>query len=77
VFLWSRRNQISEQIGNLSDQIAEWRDDFWSGSDDLGSDADAGSQGFIASTRQRGNRKSQSDIAEEALTLKETGKTTA
>jgi hypothetical protein len=24
VFLWSRRNQISEQISNLSDQIGEW-----------------------------------------------------
>lgn len=77
VFLWSRRNQISEQIGNLSDQISEWRDDWWSGSDDLGSDGDTVSQGFIASPRQRGNRKSQSDIAAEALTLKETGKTTA
>ena len=26
VFLWSRRNQITDQLGNLSDQIAEWRD---------------------------------------------------
>ena len=25
VFLWSRRNQISEQISQLSDQIGEWR----------------------------------------------------
>lgn len=24
VFLWSRRNQISEQLGNLSDQIGQW-----------------------------------------------------
>lgn len=24
VFLWSRRNQISEQISQLSDQIGEW-----------------------------------------------------
>ena len=24
VFLWSRRNQISEQLSNLSDQIGEW-----------------------------------------------------
>ena len=26
VFLWSRRNQISDQIGNLADQISEWRE---------------------------------------------------
>ncbi|MEO7240000.1 MAG: hypothetical protein ABIW16_01235 [Sphingomicrobium sp.] len=26
VFLWSRRSQISEQIGTLSDQIADWRE---------------------------------------------------
>ena len=24
VFLWSRRNQISEQISNLSEQIGDW-----------------------------------------------------
>lgn len=26
VFLWSKRNQISEQISNLSDQISDWRE---------------------------------------------------
>ena len=26
LFLWSRRNQISDQIGMLADQIGEWRD---------------------------------------------------
>src|SRR5919112_3089328 len=49
VFLWSRRNQISEQIGNLSDQISEWRDSSMSGSDD-----EAASDSFIASSRPRG-----------------------
>jgi len=24
VFLWSRRNQISDQLGNLTDQIGDW-----------------------------------------------------
>ncbi|HEX6410434.1 MAG TPA: hypothetical protein VFZ88_07560, partial [Sphingomicrobium sp.] len=24
VFLWSKRNQISEQLSNLSDQISDW-----------------------------------------------------
>ena len=76
VFLWSRRNQISDQIGNLSDQISEWRDGFMS-SGEFGSDDDTATESFMASPRRRGTAKSQSEIAEEALTLKETGKTTA
>jgi hypothetical protein len=76
VFLWSRRNQISDQIGNLSDQISEWRDGFQSSDDDFASE-DMATESFVASPRRRGARKTQSDIAEEALTLKETGKTTA
>jgi hypothetical protein len=57
VFLWSRRNQISDQIGSLTDQISEWREG-------MQSDAD-----FAVDDR------SQGEISEEALTLKETGKT--
>ena len=35
VFLWSKRNQISEQIGRLSDQISDWSEQRgWSGSSD-------------------------------------------
>jgi len=76
VFLWSRRNQISDQIGNLSDQISEWRDNFMSDSES-DSEPDTAGQSFIASTRSRGTPRSQSEIAEEAMTLKETGKATA
>jgi transposase-like protein len=77
VFLWSRRNQISDQIGNLSDQISEWRDG-WQSGDEFGSADDTTEEtSFIASPRRKGSRKSQSDIAEEAMTLKETGKATA
>lgn len=76
MFLWSRRNQISDQIGNLSDQISEWRDGFQSSDYDFASE-DTATESFVASPRRRGARKTQSDIAEEALTLKETGKTTA
>lgn len=72
VFLWSRRNQISEQIGNLSEQLSEWRDSLMSGSED-----EMETESFIASPRPRGRSKSQAEIAEEALTLKETGKMTA
>lgn len=32
VFLWSRRNQISDQISQLSEQIGEWREGMRSGS---------------------------------------------
>lgn len=60
LFLWSRRSQISEQLSGLSDQISEWRDGMQSGDNFL-----AGSNG-----------NDQSDIAEEALTLKQTGKKT-
>ena len=78
VFLWSRRNQISDQISNLADQISEWRDG-------TGSDSDFSrenpSEPFMASSssssRSRGGRKNQAQLSEEALTLKETGKTTA
>ena len=33
VFLWSRRNQISNQLSELSDQISEWGQSFSSGDD--------------------------------------------
>jgi hypothetical protein len=31
VFLWSRRNQISDQLNNLSEQIGDWRESMRSG----------------------------------------------
>ena len=71
VFLWSRRNQITDQLSSLSDQISEWREG--TGSEFASAD-DTATESFIASPRRRGGRKSQSEIAEEALTLKETGK---
>jgi hypothetical protein len=76
VFLWSRRNQISDQIGNLSDQISEWREGMESGAD-FAAEGSPSSEGFVASSgsRSSGRRRSQAEIAEEALTLKETGKT--
>ena len=71
VFLWSRRNEISDQIANLSDQLSEWREGPLA-DDGLPADV-AGTRGFVASTPRRGAKKSQAEIAEEALTLKETG----
>jgi hypothetical protein len=76
VFLWSRRNQISEQIGNLADQISEWRDRIGFEGDFAADDTTSG-ESFVANSgsRIRGGGRSQAEIAEEALTLKETGKT--
>jgi hypothetical protein len=74
VFLWSRRNQISDQISGLADQISEWREGLGSDSE-LGDET--GSQSFMAGSKGRGGRKNQAEISEEALTLKETGKATA
>ena len=68
VFLWSRRNQISDQIAGLSDQISEWREGGGETSDFSGDGS------FMARSGRRGGSKSQAEIAEEALTLKETGK---
>jgi len=77
VFLWSRRNQISDQLSNLSDQISEWRDGFRSDSD-ASSDSDIATEPFMAGGAQtKRGKKNQSEISEEALTLKETGKATA
>ena len=73
VFLWSRRNQISDQIGNLSDQISEWRDNYMSSGTDLGTEDETATESFIASPRRRFTRKTQPEIAEEAMTLKQTG----
>src|SRR3569832_2101844 len=49
VFLWSRRNQISDQIGNLSEQISEWRDGWQSGDGEFESAEDTATESFIAS----------------------------
>jgi hypothetical protein len=73
VFLWSRRNQISDQLANLSDQISEWREG--SSGTEIGGPKSAASESFVAQPARRGGRKSQAEISEEALTLKETGKT--
>lgn len=87
VFLWSRRNQISDQISNLADQISDWREGMSSSDSEWGAEEGGSGQSFMAnsnsSTRsssnsgKRSGKKTQTEIAEEALTLKETGKATA
>ena len=73
VFLWSRRNQISEEVGRLGEQIGEWRDSMQSDESFEQASTDA-APGFIAKANKakRGKaRNSQQEIAEEAPTLKD------
>lgn len=73
LFLWSKRAQISDQLSSLSDQIGEWTENMRSG-DEYGMEDSSDDEGFIGNpSRGRANR-SQSEFAEEALTLKSTGK---
>ena len=64
VLLWARRNQISDQIGNLSDQVSGWSEGLQSG--DEPSESAAGGN---SSSPHEG--RTQAEIAQEALTLKE------
>src|SRR3954469_14217587 len=72
VFLWSRRNQISDQIGNLADQISQWREGMASDSVLATEDTSSG-ETFRGRSESGGDRRTQAEIAEEALTLKVTG----
>ena len=47
VFLWSRRNQISDQISNLADQISDWREGSSSESE-FGTDDSNSGESFMA-----------------------------
>ena len=73
VFLWSRRNEISDQITNLADTIREWREGTESDGDFAAEDASTDGSSIVAESRAGGGRRNQEQIAEEALTLKEIG----
>ena len=73
VFLWSRRNQLSDQIGNVTEQIADWRERMGTGGDlDEGNGP---SQRAGSSSESQSDGRTQAEIAEEALTLKQLGET--
>ena len=73
LFLWSRRNQLSEQMGNLTDKIADWRETMGAaGHLEDGSDLD---RSLASSSESGGSGRTQAEIAEEALTLKQLGET--
>ena len=57
VFLWSRRNQISNQLSQLSDQIGEWTQNFQAGDDTGGFLETDENEGTVsAATSQAGRR---------------------
>ena len=78
LFLWSRRTQISDQMSDLSNRFGEWSDTMRSNGagGDFSSDSDS-TASSASPSRRTSSRKNQAEIAEEAMTLKETGKATA
>jgi len=56
VFLWSKRNQISEQIGRLSDQISDWAGSSDSEFEMAGGANDASATGSRATGSRPGGR---------------------
>jgi hypothetical protein len=78
LFLWSKRAQITDQLSSLSDQIGEWTDSMRSGStDEFGTAEATGTEALVSSgttaRKGRSSRKSQTQLSEEALSLKQTG----
>ncbi|WP_310467019.1 hypothetical protein [Sphingomonas sp.] len=74
-FLWSRRAQISEEISRLGEQIGEWRESMMADSNEQSFEDDSSETAFIAKPKRATSKKSQREIAEEALTLKDSGPT--
>ena len=62
VFLWSKRNQISDQLSNLSDQISDWRQNMSSSDQDEFEtmDTGGGSPAALGSTSSRTSRSTGS-----------------
>ena len=78
VFLWSKRNQISEQIGRLSDQISDWSEQRgWSGSsdsemamaDDSSQSSSTGSRSGSSSGRSAKSRTSAGRAMPQSTTM--------
>jgi hypothetical protein len=57
VFLWSKRNEISDQISRLSDQVTDWADEMRSGgSRELAMTEGPNESSAIESSRSTGTR---------------------
>ena len=74
VFLWSKRNQISEQLSNLSDQISEWTESMRSGDLEEEFDTSGAATGRTSSrtSRTTGSR-STSTRSKSSSGMSETG----
>jgi hypothetical protein len=74
VFLWSKRNQISEQLSNLSDQISEWTESMRSGDLEEEFDTSGAATGSTSSrtSRSTGSR-STSTRSKSSSGMSETG----
>lgn len=70
VFLWSKRNQISDQISRLSDQITDWADDMRSGnsaSRELAMTEGPNESGSIEASRATASRRDASKTRGKSL----------
>lgn len=77
VFLWSKRNQISEQLSNLSDQISDWSQNMLSSEESEIETADQTTGAANGSTSSRTSRstgsRSTSTRAKSSRGMSETG----
>jgi hypothetical protein len=73
--LWSRRDQVSDQIRKLSDEISSRRQGRETNGEFVAQGTSGETFAVSAGSRTVGGGRSQAEIAEEALTLKETGRT--
>ena len=72
VFLWSKRNALSEQMSNLSSQISDWTESMRSTSDNEEFEM-AGSSQSGAATGSTSSRTSRSRGSRSTATRSETG----
>lgn len=67
VFLWSKRNQIGDQISRLSDQVTGWADEMRSGSGssnrELATTAGPNESSAVESSRATGSRSGKAGRA--------------
>jgi hypothetical protein len=86
VFLWSRRNQISDQLSNLSDQITDWASDMRTGSADgsgrememaEGSDLTSTSTGSSSSSGRRSSTGTRSGAGSRSASTPTSASTTS
>ena len=79
LFLWSRRNELSDQIKSLSEQISDWREQRSSDNDPTAAATSPDEPFVMRSGSGSGSgdrrRRTQAEISEEALTVKEIEKT--